>query len=424
MGNFYEEYDDDFIEDYDDYEYDMDFDLNEMMDLTAAPFLQAFIWEKEPVQNRFNRYLKQFKINMFETIKHTFSFKSVKASSKGISLNDISDYIIHAITQYYVAIYTENQEPDIDMEQFIDNMQMIKYLYNLSRDLPDVNDIIKFVCAVQQNKELIHRIIEDTIQNMCTDIIAIAEITNEDVTEYNFLKTAMPENEDVYIKYFNDIIQNVTQIFLNIYIQHDHAGAELSQENTDLILQLKEVEKEFKRLNRTIQKKDKTIEQLKEKLLKQKEKKQNITEKAIEKQKKENLELTRQIATLNKQVKMLEENLEKCKKEKVTIVEEKKEETREEKIEPNWKEMKILFIASENTAFENSLKNTFPNAKITFDNFNIDVTKFDCVMIITTHVNHPTYYTFKQKCTKANVKFLHCENTNVEKIKEIIVENM
>lgn len=175
---------------------------------------------------------------------------------------------------------------------------------------------------------------------------------------------------------------------------------------------------EISRLQNVIEEKDATIDTLLEKHEQLGNANKRNVKLATEDYRKENAEILKKVRMLEKE---LEEYKKKSNQEVKNIVqEEMKEETRD----IDFASLKIVFVASENTAFENEIMNTFPNSKIIFDNFKIDFSKYDFVIVITTHITHANYGPIKDKCKNAGTKFLHCENTNIEKIKELIAENI
>ena len=175
---------------------------------------------------------------------------------------------------------------------------------------------------------------------------------------------------------------------------------------------------EISRLQNVIEEKDATIDTLLEKHEQLGNANKRNVKLATEDYRKENAEILKKVRMLEKE---LEEYKKKSNQEVKNIVqEEMKEETRD----IDFASLKIVFVASENTTFENEIMNTFPNSKIIFDNFKIDFSKYDFVIVITTHITHANYGPIKDKCKNAGTKFLHCENTNIEKIKELIAENI
>lgn len=63
--------------------------------------------------------------------------------------------------------------------------------------------------------------------------------------------------------------------------------------------------------------------------------------------------------------------------------------------------------------FANDLYESFHNCKVEYRNYKLDFTKYDYVIAITSHIDHATYGTIKDKCKNSNTKFLHCNNTNL-----------
>ena len=105
-------------------------------------------------------------------------------------------------------------------------------------------------------------------------------------------------------------------------------------------------------------------------------------------------------------------------------VEEKKEEICEEKPEINFDTLRLLFVTTDYMAFVKELENTFKNCKVLYKNYeaSYNYSNYDYVIVCTSHMKHAIYYGIKENCKNSNTKLLHCSNSNIEKIKELITE--
>lgn len=87
-------------------------------------------------------------------------------------------------------------------------------------------------------------------------------------------------------------------------------------------------------------------------------------------------------------------------------------------------QLRLLFIISDRCTFLKELQAAFPNAKITFKNYQLSIPKYECVVVFTSYVNHTTYYHVKDICKQTNTPLLHCANSNIEKVKELLDEKI
>lgn len=398
-----------------------DYDSNVLISINKEmdnPYLNSFVRKPEFKNNRFNRYVKQFKLNMFAAIQTASSV--LKFMDDDNEINDIEDYIQAAISIYYTMLYfdeeTEDVLPDTYVEEdFIEELLVGLCLFDKPPFLSSPRLVLE---STDGRQELMTQLINEAFETFCKNLIMFRVADDPDIDEFNFLKFAMPESNAEYIKYFNDIFQTVC-------LDLDSTIASCEDMEQNLILSKQNMENdlmqaltEISRLQNVIEEKDATIDTLLEKHEQLGNANKRNVKLATEDYRKENAELL-------KKVRMLEKELEEYKKKsnqevKDIVQEEMKEETRD----IDFESLKIVFVASENTAFENEIMNTFPNSKIIFDNFKIDFSKYDFVIVITTHITHANYGPIKDKCKNVGTKFLHCENTNIEKIKELIAENI
>lgn len=398
-----------------------DYDSNVLISINKEmdnPYLNSFVRKPEFKNNRFNRYVKQFKLNMFAAIQTASSV--LKFMDDDNEINDIEDYIQAAISIYYTMLYfdeeTEDVLPDTYVEEdFIEELLVGLCLFDKPPFLSSPRLVLE---STDGRQELMTQLINEAFETFCKNLIMFRVADDPDIDEFNFLKFAMPESKAEYIKYFNDIFQTVC-------LDLDSTIASCEDMEQNLILSKQNMENdlmqaltEILRLQNVIEEKDATIDTLLEKHEQLGNANKRNVKLATEDYRKENAEILKKVRMLEKE---LEEYKKKSNQEVKNIVqEEMKEETRD----IDFASLKIVFVASENTAFENEIMNTFPNSKIIFDNFKIDFSKYDFVIVITTHITHANYGPIKDKCKNAGTKFLHCENTNIEKIKELIAENI
>lgn len=405
----YEEYDDD------DFGFDFgDFDPQ----LTIMnEYLNSFIWDNKDLDNRFNRYMKQFKQQMFEAIK--------KANLMMISLfpdlkiSSIEDYIYDTLWMFAenkIMQKEEEIEPNVNQEKSESVFE--KIAYNLVQPLEYAMDDETFLHLVKKNRVAITKLINTEFNRVCKEIIALKSSFDEDITEYNFVKYTLPEHEEEYMMYYNQIISRVCENFDALIMIKRKSDATATNEIKKLKTELLEKEKKLSMMEKEIEEKTRSLNKLREMQEKAVEEKNRAVKHAV-------VAYTQENADLNKKIRLMEREIEILKKEpenKQEIV--KNEEKQEEMKEIDYASLRLLFVSSDSSTFANDFKETFPNSKMVYDNFKVDFSKYDFVIVITTHIDHMTYNTMKDKCKNAGTKFLHCTNTNVEKVKELIAENM
>ena len=404
----YEEYDaDDFGFDFDDFDPQLTI-MNE--------YLNSFIWDNKDLDNRFNRYMKQFKQQMFEAIK--------KANLMMISLfpdlkiSSIEDYIYDTLWMFAenkIMQKEEEIEPNVNQEKSESVFE--KIAYNLVQPLEYAMDDETFLHLVKKNRVAITKLINTEFNRVCKEIIALKSSFDEDITEYNFVKYTLPEHEEEYMMYYNQIISRVCENFDALIMIKRKSDATATNEIKKLKTEL-EKEKKLSMMEKEIEEKTRSLNKLREMQEKAVEEKNRAVKHAVVAYTKENADLNKKIRLMEREIEILKKEPEK--KQEPIMKEGKQEKTKE----IDYASLRLLFVSSDSSTFANDFKETFPNSKMIYDNFKVDFSKYDFVIVITTHIDHMTYNTMKDKCKNAGTKFLHCTNTNVEKVKELIAKNM
>lgn len=404
-------------EEYDDDDFGFDFDDFDPQLTIMNEYLNSFIWDNKDLDNRFNRYMKQFKQQMFEAIK--------KANLMMISLfpdlkiSSIEDYIYDTLWMFAenkIMQKEEEIEPNVNQEKSESVFE--KIAYNLVQPLEYAMDDETFLHLVKKNRVAITKLINTEFNRVCKEIIALKSSFDEDITEYNFVKYTLPEPEEEYMMYYNQIISRVCENFDALIMINRKSDATATNEIKKLKTELAKKEKKLSIMEKEIEEKTRSLNKLREMQEKAIEEKNRAVKQAI-------AAYTQENADLSKKVRLMEREIETLKKEPIKKQESiKKEEKQEKTKEIDYASLRLLFVSSDSSTFANDFKETFPNSKMIYDNFKVDFSKYDFVIVITTHIDHMTYNTMKDKCKNAGTKFLHCTNTNVEKVKELIAKNM
>ena len=404
-------------EEYDDDDFGFDFDDFDPQLTIMNEYLNSFIWDNKDLDNRFNRYMKQFKQQMFEAIK--------KANLMMISLfpdlkiSSIEDYIYDTLWMFAenkIMQKEEEIEPNVNQEKSESVFE--KIAYNLVQPLEYAMDDETFLHLVKKNRVAITKLINTEFNRVCKEIIALKSSFDEDITEYNFVKYTLPEHEEEYMMYYNQIISRVCENFDALIMIKRKSDATATNEIKKLKTELLEKEKKLSMMEKEIEEKTRSLNKLREMQEKAVEEKNRAVKHAVVAYTKENADLNKKIRLMELEIEILKKEPEK--KQEPIMKEGKQEKTKE----IDYASLRLLFVSSDSSTFANDFKETFPNSKMIYDNFKVDFSKYDFVIVITTHIDHMTYNTMKDKCKNAGTKFLHCTNTNVEKVKELIAKNM
>ena len=403
-------------EEYDDDDFGFDFDDFDPQLTIMNEYLNSFIWDNKDLDNRFNRYMKQFKQQMFEAIK--------KANLMMISLfpdlkiSSIEDYIYDTLWMFAenkIMQKEEEIEPNVNQEKSESVFE--KIAYNLVQPLEYAMDDETFLHLVKKNRVAITKLINTEFNRVCKEIIALKSSFDEDITEYNFVKYTLPEHEEEYMMYYNQIISRVCENFDALIMIKRKSDATATNEIKKLKTELLKKEKKLSMMEKEIEEKTRSLNKLREMQEKAVEEKNRAVKHAVVAYTKENADLNKKIRLMEREIEILKKEPEK--KQEPIMKEGKQEKTKE----IDYASLRLLFVSSDSSTFANDFKETFPNSKMIYDNFKVDFSKYDFV-IVTTHIDHMTYNTMKDKCKNAGTKFLHCTNTNVEKVKELIAKNM
>lgn len=404
-------------EEYDDDDFGFDFDDFDPQLTIMNEYLNSFIWDNKDLDNRFNRYMKQFKQQMFEAIK--------KANLMMISLfpdlkiSSIEDYIYDTLWMFAenkIMQKEEEIEPNVNQEKSESVFE--KIAYNLVQPLEYAMDDETFLHLVKKNRVAITKLINTEFNRVCKEIIALKSSFDEDITEYNFVKYTLPEHEEEYMMYYNQIISRVCENFDALIMIKRKSDATATNEIKKLKTELLKKEKKLSMMEKEIEEKTRSLNKLREMQEKAVEEKNRAVKHAVVAYTKENADLNKKIRLMEREIEILKKEPEK--KQEPIMKEGKQEKTKE----IDYASLRLLFVSSDSSTFANDFKETFPNSKMIYDNFKVDFSKYDFVIVITTHIDHMTYNTMKDKCKNAGTKFLHCTNTNVEKVKELIAKNM
>lgn len=389
-------------------------------------YLNSFIRDEQNQNNKFKRFIKELKINIFNLLKSDTS-KSFIFESKNVF--DINSYILDAFNLYYFIqtkdvkledIYeydNDYSEKEIDF-LFEMHPNLVLKIYNIIYEPNFINKNTEDLFDLFMNNKLeINKIIDNAFKIVTIEYISYESALNPDVNEFNYSKLLMPTNTTILYKLLNDVIKETCVEFEQFLFTLDKYNINDKKYNEQLLDENKCLKKEIEKLKKELELKEISIQKLQKNIESEKE----ICNKKI-KQSTESYK--EEIYNLNKLIKTLQnenEELKNTKKNKIIECNNKIIKPKTE-IDINFDKLKILFVVSNNSTFSNDFDESFKNCKVVYRNYKIDFSKYEYVIVITSHIDHATYGTIKDKCKKLGVKFLHCSNTNVEKIKELIIE--
>ena len=374
------------------------------MELEQDSYLHSFVREDGFRGKRFMRYVGKVKDGLFSFVRNYTPHFDVIYNHGEMKTTDILDY-------FYANLLIFSQCVNNEMS----HLRPLLFFFQL----PEVPSIMldgneELIDDLLSQTNVIYPMIDKEIENTCLEHLAYLSGKDEDITEINYVKQTLPFDTTDNLKLLNDIFFRIIICFEHwIVIRHDYSS-ELGEKVLNVHKQLDELQDNMMEIESEVREKNILIEKLKKQMEDEREKNRNLINRTTESLREEIRELKKENITLKEK---MEKPSEKMEEEIVCTREEKKEETREIR-------ERMLFIISERCTFLKELQTAFPTAKITFKNYSQSIGKSDVVIIFTPYVNHTTYYDVKEICKRTNTKLLHCNHSNIEKIKEMILENM
>ena len=382
------------------------------MELDDNGYLNSFVRDENFRGRRFTRYIGKVKDGLFVYVKNNTPNYDLIYNYNAFKTTNILDYFYANL-----IIYTQC------MNRKLEHLKPVLFLFNL----PEVPSIIldgneKLIDNTLSNTNIIYPMIDDEIANACLEHLAYLSGLNEEINEVNYIRETLPFSDVDNLKLLNDIFfRLIVNLEHLIMINHDYTstlGEEVVAariENDELIEDMEKIEKELFEKNQL-------IEKLKTDILNEREKQKRNARKMNEEILKENYELLKENEKLREKIEEMNKG-------------EMREEMRESEGEtlPSDSQVdnlidltskKLVFIISERCTFLNELQNAFPNAKITFKNYEHSIEKSDVVVVFTQYVNHTTYYDVKEICRLSGTKMLHCNYSNIEKVRALLLENI
>ena len=285
--------------------------------------------------------------------------------------------------------------------------------------------------------------IDKEMVEVCLNYIRTkAMFTTDDVNFSNYFSFTKPLNGKDFLLLIQDILNRLyvnieilfDNVFVNAYSKEISKIVSETFENTDEDLeeQMEELEDENKELRHYVYELEQTIKQQKQQI---EEMENDFSKKQAKVVKESNKELENKLDFLNKKYNELREEKNKLEKEfeyykKSNVNGNDNANFLENKmLEPNisiptYNEEEIakgkyLFVINEKASYVPNMKEFFENSTFT-DNleyiYNLDLTNYDVVVFMVSHLDHTTYYGAKNTCKKSNVPHIIITFSNFSRI--------
>jgi len=372
------------------------------------PYLDSFVREDEFQNKRFGRYLKRIETQLFDFVVNNTPCFNGRYKDNVTNLND---YL-------YISLMA-----------LMDNLDKKDKNYIIGLHIFDIDQMPKIVVSNKQKEmieraltqdKLVYGLFDDIFPKVIIEYLSYNVAKNPTINEVNYIRETLPLSETDMLRLLNQFFMYFViefehlAFFTNVYEKHLKTGVlELFKDYTSTLTKNEE-------LNTELTKYKMILENLNEELKITKSKNKQVINEYTQELRNENYQLNKENEKLRKEI----EKLKEINKEQSSKICEKVEEENEEINTVNLEELKLLFIISDRCTFLNELQTTFPNAKITFKNYEAMIPNVDYVVVFTSYLNHPTYYGIKELCKQMNIKLIHCNHSNMDKIKEIIIENL
>lgn len=378
------------------------------MDNMDENYLHSFAMDEDFKEKRFSRFVTKAKLDLFEYVKdNTPSFDKIYHNGP-FKITNIDDYLLANMVIYVHSLNEDYKKMKVLLHLF--NLPEVPSILIAKKDLEEVKDIFA-------QGSVIYKMIHHELENVYQEYIAYLSAKNPTINEVNYIRELLPLSDPDQLKILNEAFYKIIVSFEHLILINEDYKGDNGEELLDVTKQMFDTMHENEKLEEKLIEQKQLIEKLKEDLQKKNEKARLLVKRNTEELRKENYELL-------KDNEELKEKLKKQTSEEIAITEEKEEE---KIITPSNKDIndyQLLFIISDRCTFLKELQKAFPTARITFKNYENSIPKSDYVIVFTNYVNHTTYYHVKEICKQTNTNLLHCGNSNIERIKELLIEKI
>ena len=385
-------------------------------------YLNCFSFYEEFEDRRFDKYVDKVKYQLWDYIGETYNLKKSQ-KDKMDTISDIAYFLI-----YY---FTGGEPLDTDIVSDLEYSNVIEssflaalHQYYVDEYFFDEGDFIDiFLCDIK-NEKILFKFVEEELRNACKLYIAKMTIKDKTIEPDSYHKTLPLSDTDAIDMLTN--IYNWVAIDIERFIQkcmgEDFFDNIEEKKIQDLKEQSNNNKKELSKANKTIRKQENTlkekdwiIKQLTEKIEKLNQEEKNDKKELVE----ENEILARQNTKLKEKYNELLSKYKDLKSQTIETSDanEVESETEIKELDMNGR---YVFVLKDSFAFLENVKDTFPNATFIETNSNA----IDMVIIISSHIDHTTYYAIKGQCKTKGIPYIHCEHSNIELIKNMMWTHM
>lgn len=378
------------------------------MDNMDENYLHSFAMDENFKGKRFSRFVTKSKLDLFKYVKdNTPAFDKIYHNGP-FKIANIDDYLLANMVIYVHSLNENYKKMKVLLHLF--NLPEVPSILIAKKDLEEVKDIFA-------QGSVIYKMIHHELENVYQEYISYLSAKNPTINEVNYIRELLPLSDPDQLKILNEAFYKIIVSFEHLILINEDYKGDNGEELLDVTKQMFDTMHENEKLEEKNEEQKQLIEKLKEDLQKKNEEARLLVKRNTEELRKENYELL-------KDNEELREKLKKQTSQEITITEEQKEERMITTFEKDINDYQLLFIISDRCTFLKELQKAFPTARITFKNYENSIPKSDYVVVFTNYVNHTTYYHVKEICKQTNTNLLHCGNSNIEKIKELLIEKI
>lgn len=387
-----------------------------IMDNMDENYLHSFAMDEDFKGKRFSRFVTKAKLDLFKYVKdNTPSFDKIYHNGP-FKITNIDDYLLANMVIYVHSLNEDYKKMKVLLHLF--HLPEIPSILIAKKDLEEVKDVFA-------QGPVIYKMIHHELENIYQEYIAYLSAKDPNINEVNYVRELLPLSDSDQLKILNEAFYKIIVSFEHLILINEDYKGDNGEELLDVTKQMFDTIHENEKLEEKLTEQKIIIEKLKNDLQKKNEETRLLIKRNTEELRKENYELLKNNEELREE---LREKLKKQTSQEIsmTIEEEIIEKECDSDITVNKEinDYQLLFIISDRCTFLNELQNAFPTAKITFKNYENSIPKSDYVVIFTNYVNHTTYYHVKEICKQTNTNLLHCGNSNIEKVKELLKEKI
>lgn len=373
-------------------------------------YSSSFVDDNDFNTKRLQRYSGKVKAFIFEQL--TTFYPSITKEYPNIT--DLNSFCVSFLQSQYMQ---KNGEQI--------NQCMSSFLHKgiVPMNICNSDVLEKLFLSPSEKYDVIDLSLYDIIDNeMCyvvKEYLRMKSASDSEITKSNY-SSYVPEEISEALLLFKELIilvcndidricySNVSQSVLDV-LQSDLVK-KLNDEYEDMDAKFKQTSSELKDANATIKRLQEQLESIDSKFQQQFESMCDSID-----------ELERKNQKADKKYENLLEKYNRLKNKKNDSSKDEEEEG-EEKEEKEYIDVdmngRYLFIIGNGATFKGIIKESFPNAEFMNDNTPINKDTYDMVIIITSHIDHSTYFIVRDQCKNKNIPYIHCKFSNVDRIKQ------